>query len=58
MTTSCAGKWLPFALGTALESSPTSTGEPAPGWAGLAPAAYAAALVAAAIATTVRRDVT
>jgi ABC-2 type transport system permease protein len=53
-----AGKWLPFALGSALESAPTSTGGPAPGWAGLALAAYAAALVAVAIATTVRRDVT
>lgn len=53
-----AGKWLPFALGSALDGLPGSTAGPARWQAGLALAAYAVVFVAAAVATTVRRDVT
>jgi ABC-2 type transport system permease protein len=53
-----AKDWLPFALGTALDSMPTSTGGPAQWQAALGLAGYAAAFAIAAVATTVRRDVT
>ena len=53
-----AAKWLPFALGSALDDLPGRTGGPPQWQAGLALAAYAAAFVVAAIATTLRRDVT
>ena len=54
-----AGKWLPFALGSALDGLPNApSGAPAQWQAGLGLMAYAAAFVVAAIATTVGRDVT
>jgi len=53
-----AGKWLPFALGSALDGLPGRTNVPPQWQAGLALTAYAAAFVAAAVATTLRRDVT
>jgi ABC-2 type transport system permease protein len=50
--------WLPFALGAALDALPTAADGP-PQWvAGLALAGYAAVFVAAAMVTTLRRDVT
>lgn len=49
--------WLPFALGSALDSLPTATGGPEPWLAGLALAAYAAAFAIAAVFTSTRRDV-
>jgi ABC-2 type transport system permease protein len=53
-----AGRWLPFALGSALDGLPTVTGGPPQWQAGLALAGYAAVFAAAAVAGTVRRDVT
>lgn len=54
-----AGKWLPFALGSALDRLPNApSGAPAQWQAGLGLVAYAAVFVVAAIATTLRRDVT
>lgn len=52
-----AGRWLPFALGSALDGLPTATDGPPQWQAALALAGYAAVFVAAAVATTVRRDV-
>jgi ABC-2 type transport system permease protein len=49
---------LPFALGSALDGLPTSTGGPPQWQAGLALAGYAVAFAAAALVTAVRRDVT
>jgi ABC-2 type transport system permease protein len=50
--------WLPFALGSALDALPTAADGP-PQWvAGLALAGYAAVFAAAALVTTLRRDVT
>jgi ABC-2 type transport system permease protein len=50
--------WLPFALGSALDVLPTAVDGP-PQWvAGLALAGYAAVFTAAAMVTTLRRDVT
>jgi ABC-2 type transport system permease protein len=52
-----AKQWLPFALGSALDGLPNTDGPPQ--WqAGLALAAYAVVFAVAAVATTVRRDVT
>jgi ABC-2 type transport system permease protein len=53
-----ARDWLPFALGSALDGLPGRKDVPPQWLAGLALAAYAAVFVVAAIATTVRRDVT
>ena len=53
-----AGRWLPFALGGALVGLPPNADRPGPWVAGLALAGYAAVLVGAGLATTVRRDVT
>jgi ABC-2 type transport system permease protein len=53
-----AREWLPFALGAALDGLPTSTDGPPQWLAGLTLTGYAAALAIAAVATTVRRDVT
>jgi ABC-2 type transport system permease protein len=53
-----AKDWLPFALGSTLDALPTSTGGPRQWQAALALAGYAVAFAIAAIATTVRRDVT
>jgi ABC-2 type transport system permease protein len=53
-----AQDWLPFALGSALDGLPTSTGGPPQWQAGLALAGYAVAFATAALVTTVRRDVT
>lgn len=53
-----AGQWLPFALGSALDGLPTATDGPPQWQAGLALLAYAAVFAGAAVATTVRRDVT
>jgi ABC-2 type transport system permease protein len=53
-----AGRWLPFALGSALVDLPGNADRPAPWAAALALAGYAAVFVAAGLATTVRRDVT
>jgi ABC-2 type transport system permease protein len=53
-----AKDWLPFALGSALDALPTSTGGPRQWQAALALAGYAVAFAIAAVATTVRRDVT
>jgi ABC-2 type transport system permease protein len=53
-----AGRWLPFALGSALDGLPNAADGP-PRWqAALALGGYAVAFLAAAVATTVRRDVT
>jgi ABC-2 type transport system permease protein len=53
-----AGRWLPFALGSALDGLPGASGG-TPQWqAGLALAGYAAAFAAAGMLTTVRRDIT
>ncbi|MCY1142200.1 hypothetical protein OWR29_29750 [Actinoplanes sp. Pm04-4] len=51
-------KWLPFALGSALDALPTATDGPPQWLAGLVLAGYAAAFAVAATLTTVRRDVT
>ncbi|WP_433375774.1 hypothetical protein ACQPZX_06590 [Actinoplanes sp. CA-142083] len=53
-----ARDWLPFALGSALDNLPTADSGPTQWAAGLALAAYAVAFAAAAMLTTVRRDVT
>lgn len=53
-----AREWLPFALGAALDGLPTSSNAPPQWQAALALAAYATAFAAAAITTTVRRDIT
>jgi ABC-2 type transport system permease protein len=53
-----AGKWLPFALGSALTGLPNNVDGPARWVAGLVLAAYAIAMSAVALATTMRRDVT
>jgi ABC-2 type transport system permease protein len=53
-----AGRWLPFALGSALVGLPNDPGRPSAWAAALGLAAYAAVLVAAGIAVTLRRDVT
>jgi ABC-2 type transport system permease protein len=53
-----AGRWLPFALGSALDGLPGAADGPPQWQAALALTAYAAAFVAGAVATTVRRDVT
>jgi len=50
--------WLPFALGSALDGLPGTTGGPPQWQAGLAMAGYALAFAVAAVTTTVRRDVT
>jgi ABC-2 type transport system permease protein len=50
--------WLPFALGSALDALPTAADGPPQWLAGLALAGYAVVFSAAAIVTTVRRDVT
>ena len=49
--------WLPFALGSALDSLPTATDGPKPWLAGLALAGYAAAFAIAAVLISTRRDV-
>ncbi len=53
-----AREWLPFALGSALNGLPAMTGAPPQWLAGTVLAGYAAAFAAAAVTTTVRRDVT
>lgn len=53
-----AGRWLPFALGSALVGLPNNADRPAPWVAGLALAGYAAVFAAAGLSTTIRRDVT
>jgi ABC-2 type transport system permease protein len=53
-----AKNWLPFALGSALDGLPTVTDGPPQWLAALGLAGYAAAFAVAAVATTVRRDVT
>ena len=52
-----AADWLPFALGSALDTLPTATGGPPQWLAGLALAGYAVVFAAVAVLTTVRRDV-
>jgi ABC-2 type transport system permease protein len=52
-----AGRWLPFALGSALDGLPAATPGPPQWQAALALAGYAAAFLVAAVVTTVRRDV-
>jgi ABC-2 type transport system permease protein len=52
-----ARHWLPFALGSALDALPTAADGPPQWLAGLALAGYAAAFAAAAMVTTIRRDV-
>lgn len=53
-----ARHWLPFALGSALDVLPTAADGPPQWLAGLALAGYAVVFAAAAMVTTVRRDVT
>jgi ABC-2 type transport system permease protein len=53
-----ASRWLPFALGSALDSLPGRVDGPPQWQAGLALAAYAVAFAGAAVVTTVRRDIT
>lgn len=53
-----AGRWLPFALGSALVGLPNGGDRPEPWVAGLVLTGYAVALAAVAVATTTRRDVT
>jgi ABC-2 type transport system permease protein len=53
-----AKNWLPFSLGSAVDGLPTVTDGPPQWLAALALAGYAAAFAVAAVATTVRRDVT
>jgi ABC-2 type transport system permease protein len=53
-----AGRWLPFALGSAIEGLPSASDGPPPWQAAVALAGYVAAFAVAGIATTVRRDVT
>ncbi|MGA5300079.1 ABC transporter permease [Nucisporomicrobium flavum] len=53
-----AGRWLPFALGSALDRLPTAVDGPPQWQAGLALIGYAAAFVLAGVATTLRRDIT
>jgi ABC-2 type transport system permease protein len=53
-----AGRWLPFALGSALDGLPGSSGGPPQWQAALGLTGYVAVFVVAAVATTVRRDVT
>ena len=50
--------WLPFALGSALDGLPTSTDAPPQWQAGAALIGYSLAFAVAAVATTVRRDIT
>lgn len=52
-----AGRWLPFALGSALDALPTAADGPPQWQAGLALTGYALAFTAAAVLTTIRRDV-
>ena len=53
-----ARDWLPFSLGSALDRLPAATDGPPQWQAALALAGYALAFAAAAVATTLRRDVT
>jgi ABC-2 type transport system permease protein len=53
-----AKQWLPFALGSALDNLPTSADGPPQWLAAVGLLGYAAVLAGAAVATTVRRDVT
>lgn len=54
-----AGRWLPFALGSALDGLPGTAADGPSQWqAALALTAYVAVFAGAGIATTVRRDVT
>ncbi|WP_433729934.1 ABC transporter permease [Actinoplanes sp. CA-051413] len=53
-----ADRWLPFALGSALDRLPTAVDGPPQWQAGLALAGYALAFAVAAVVTTVRRDIT
>jgi ABC-2 type transport system permease protein len=53
-----ASRWLPFALGSALDGLPGVVDGPPQWQAGLALAGYAAAFAGAAVVTTVRRDIT
>ncbi|MEV6488981.1 hypothetical protein AB0M20_10155 [Actinoplanes sp. NPDC051633] len=53
-----AQKWLPFALGSALDLLPTASDGPSQWVAAAALAGYAAAFTIAAVLTTTRRDVT
>ena len=53
-----ARDWLPFALGSALDGLRTSSGGPPQWQAGAALTGYAVAFAIAAVATTVRRDIT
>jgi ABC-2 type transport system permease protein len=50
--------WLPFALGSALDGLPGTSGGPPQWLAGTALIGYAAAFAIAAVVTTVRRDIT
>jgi ABC-2 type transport system permease protein len=53
-----ASRWLPFALGSALDDLPGRVDGPPQWQAGLALAGYAVAFAGAAVVTTVRRDIT
>jgi len=53
-----AREWLPFALGSTLDGLGTSSGGPPQWQAGAALTGYALAFAIAAVATTVRRDIT